>query len=1055
VTQTTQTATIPSTGGTVANTQLIGSVARDGVAWTYTYGNLTWEAIRGYWYDSLTVVGPNGYRRVYGIGRSEQHNVLTGVTENVTASTTRQTQYRYTAAGQVDRITYPELNQVTLLYDEFGNITSQTTTPKPTSGQAASSQAASYRSDCDTVETSRLLCYRPTWSRDALNRQTDYAYNAAGQLTEQTDPADASGVRRRTITEYETTATGISRRNVVRVCGTGAACGTTSEIRTEYDYVGNTILVAAERHIDQARGITLTTSYTYDAAGRVLAVDGPLPGTGDAVYSRYDAFGRKVREVGPLAPAAPDGVPVRLMQEHTYRDADDRITRTNTTTVTAPDSTTPAVLSRLDYLYDTHRNPIREKVWVGTTIYSILNRRFDDRGQLECEAVRMNPAVFTTVTTDGCVLGAQGTGTTDYGPDRITHNVYDSAGQLLQVQRAYGVTTASGFPVTLQQNYATYTYSPNGQRTSVTDANGNKASMTYDGFDRQIRWNFPSPTTDGVVSTTDYEAYTYDAVGNRLTLRKRDNSTLTYQYDNLNRMIVKVVPERTGLDPTHTRDVYYAYNVLDLETQARFDSGSGPGVLHSYDALGRLLTETVNLNGTRNVNSTWDAGGRRTRITHPDGRAYTYDYDDAGRLTGLYEGTAVDPTALLAGFTYTPRGLPYTRSEGGSSVDYRYDAIGRMTSMTDAFTGGSGNVAYTFAYTPASQMRARTRNNDSYDWTGGVAVDRGYQVNGLNQYLRTLTPAGATATAFTYDANGNLITSGSTTYTYDVENRLISASGGQTANLRYDPLGRLYEVVGASGTRRFVYDGDALTVEYTDTGTVGARFVHGPNPGSTTRWCGSAAARTVGSTPTTRARSSRSPRRTARCAGSTAMTNGAFRTPPATPAGSSIPARRGSPSSACTTTRRGCIRRHWAGSCRRIRWGMRIRSISMLMSAMIRRTERTRQARRGATNTSRTYYGGARPQRSPPRRVPQEQWFLAGVPLLCSGSASAGPRWGKPLRGSLRVRRRKQVRGQPLKRNESSPHDRANPLLRAERAASRGRSGKLRDQKTRPEMAVR
>ncbi|WP_425353997.1 hypothetical protein [Brevundimonas diminuta] len=28
----------------------------------------------------------------------------------------------------------------------------------------------------------------------------------------------------------------------------------------------------------------------------------------------------------------------------------------------------------------------------------------------------------------------------------------------------------------------------------MTDANGNKASMAYDGFDRQVRWNFPSLT---------------------------------------------------------------------------------------------------------------------------------------------------------------------------------------------------------------------------------------------------------------------------------------------------------------------------------------------------------------------------------------------------------------------------------------------------------------------------------------------------------------------------------------------------------------------------------
>lgn len=66
-------------------------------------------------------------------------------------------------------------------------------------------------------------------------------------------------------------------------------------------------------------------------------------------------------------------------------------------------------------------------------------------------------------------------------------------------------------------------------------------------------------------------------------------------------------------------------------------------------------------------------------------------------------------------------------------------------------------------------------------------------------------------TAFAYDGNGNLTSGGTNSYTYDPENRMVARSGGGTsASLRYDPLGRLYEVTGSSGPRRFLYDGDAL-----------------------------------------------------------------------------------------------------------------------------------------------------------------------------------------------------------------------------------------------------
>ena len=82
------------------------------------------------------------------------------------------------------------------------------------------------------------------------------------------------------------------------------------------------------------------------------------------------------------------------------------------------------------------------------------------------------------------------------------------------------------------------------------------------------------------------------------------------------------------------------------------------------------------------------------------------------------------------------------------------------------------------------------------------------------------TSNGAPSATFTYDANGNLKSDGSTSFVYDAENRLVSASGAKTASLAYDPLGRLWQVSGGTaGTTRFVYDGDRLVEEYDGAGT--------------------------------------------------------------------------------------------------------------------------------------------------------------------------------------------------------------------------------------------
>src|SRR3954470_13700595 len=135
--------------------------------------------------------------------------------------------------------------------------------------------------------------------------------------------------------------------------------------------------------------------------------------------------------------------------------------------------------------------------------------------------------------------------------------------------------------------------------------------------------------------------------------------------------------------------------------------------------------------------------------------------------------------------------------------------------------GTSADQTYTYAYNPASQMVTKTSTNDSYAPTSAYNVTRGYSVNGLNQY----TAAGPAS--FAYDANGNLMSDGSTSYVYDAENRLVSATGAHAATLAYDPLGRLWQGAGSAGKTRFVYDGDALIQEYDALSNILHRYVHG------------------------------------------------------------------------------------------------------------------------------------------------------------------------------------------------------------------------------------
>ena len=426
--------------------QLVNSVVRDGVVWSYSYANPRLLAQGagtnnpGYGYDNVVVIGPAGYHEIYNIN-------VNAMTPNLVASVVdglnHMTGYVYDGNFRLTRITYPEGNYVQIGYDSYGNVVSKVSTPKSGSGLSTITETSAI--DTTACGQTPVLCYRIKSHIDGLSHETDYAYDSMGRLIQRTDPADASGVRRATYLTYGTAAgSSFQGPTVVRVCGLTTTCGTNAEIRTEYDYWGQTALPSAKREIDAASGTTLTTTYSYDNAGHLLIEDGPLAGTGDATYTKYDGIGRKTMEIGP---ANNNGV--RVAHRYTYRPADDKppLVETGTVTDPIPASPTFTVTSQLASSYDAHRNDIRDMVSSGGTQLTITDHSFDDRGQRICDTVRMS---LGSPPTDACTLSSN-----PFVPDRITRNSYDAAGQLTTVTKAYGTS--------LQKNDTSNSYTPNGK----------------------------------------------------------------------------------------------------------------------------------------------------------------------------------------------------------------------------------------------------------------------------------------------------------------------------------------------------------------------------------------------------------------------------------------------------------------------------------------------------------------------------------------------------------------------------------------------------------------
>ena len=585
----------------------------------------------------------------------------------------------------------------------------------------------------------------------------------------------------------------------------------------------------------QASPSNFTTATRYDSERRVTATiapdpDGPGPLKYAVVRDWYDAAGRMVRtERGEITTWQSEAVDPLDWREPNLK-----------------------IFSQTDTTYDAMDRKIIERVWGSGVNHAVTQYGYDRAGRLECTAVRMNRWAFDALPASACDLGPQG----DHGPDRITKNIYDAAGQLLQVRKGVGTS--------LEQVYVTYGYTANGKQEFVVDANGNKAQMVYDGHDRRVQWRFPSSaappttynpstadnalTTAGAVNAEDREEYGYDANGNRTSLKKRDGAVLTFQFDALNRLAHKRVPDEANGSPatataachagtalseaSDSNDVCYDYDLRGLQTAARFGWEGGYGVTNTYDGFGRQSSSTITAAyaPSRTLLYQHDANGNRTRLTWPDGIYFTYEYDGLDRQAAIKEMGSTEVVST----TYRPEGVRSGQRRGGVQTTYGYDQVSRLTSIADDLAGTSADLVTTLAYNPASQLVTRTRSNTAYVYNGYTSVNRSYATNGLNQYLE------AGPKSFTYDALGNLKSDGSTTYRYDRESRLragLDASMSYVFTLAYDPLGRLSMENAQSGASIFLYDGDELVAEYLyPTGTLLNRYVHGAGSDDPVLW---------------------------------------------------------------------------------------------------------------------------------------------------------------------------------------------------------------------------
>lgn len=396
---------------------------------------------------------------------------------------------------------------------------------------------------------------------------------------------------------------------------------------------------------------------------------------------------------------------------------------------------------------------------------------------------------------------------------RVTRYAYDAAGELSQTTSPEGRTLAYTYDAAHQLigvtdglgNRVTYAYDSRGHRThdATLDLSGTLAREVTRVFDAR---NHVSRVNGGGHVT----ALTHDALGNLVGTTDPNGHPATNGYDALNRLLTHL--DRLG-GTTH-----YAYDVHDRPTAV--SAPHGATTAYAYDDLGELLTEqspdrgtlTYTYDAAGNVASLTDARGVTARLTYDalsrvtavdypgtqDDLAYTYDTCSAGigrlcAVTGRFPVTyAYDPfgdvvatTRTLAGRRYTTRyaydgdgRLIELTYPTGETVTYTRDAVGRVERVVLTRAGVATDVVSAMSYRPDGRLASLTFGN-------GLVETRAYDLAGR---LLTQTLGGLTR-AYTYDANGNVLTRPGASTAYDALDRVVNDQLGVQWVFTYDPNG--------------------------------------------------------------------------------------------------------------------------------------------------------------------------------------------------------------------------------------------------------------------------
>jgi RHS repeat-associated protein len=629
------------------------------------------------------------------------------------------------------------------------------------------------------------LDYKEVWTYNAFNEpltykdgrgnQTDYQYDANGNLTQLTGPdPDGGGPLGRPVTIYTRDP-----------AGTGLIVSTTDPRlkTTQFGYDPTT---------HQLNSITKPlgekTTFTYDATGRLKTsvdprgnVTGGTPGDYTTTYD-YDNADHLTKITSP----DPDGTGPQtpLITQWAYDPAGNLQTFTNArgqatdygydaanhlTSVTAPDPDGGGPLQRPVTQYtDDEVGNLKTRTVAGT---HTTNYAYDNANRLATVTSPINKIWTYGYDADGNRTSQldPNSGTTTYG--------YDALGRLNSLTFSDSTPSVS------------LTYDANDNLTQVSDGSGIE-TRTFDALNKLT----------GVTRGTNTFSYVYDAANNLTQTTYPDNTVVTRGYDD---------DERLASAASGGLTTSYGYDPASDLTTTTLPSGNGYVDTRTYDRAGRL-TGVTNKKGATTLSAfawTLDPDGNPTSSvrTGATSETDTYTYDNLDRLTSVcFQASCPGGSDPFIRWTYDDVGNRLTEARPSGTTNYTYNNSDQLTQAgsTTYTYDSNGNEktvgATTFNYNMLNQLTSTTSGSTtttySYDGLGKrLQASTGSQASKKTNYLWDLS-SGLPQIALERDGNNSLLRR----YIYGAR-RISMTSGNSTYYFHYDPLGSVVNMTSSSG----------------------------------------------------------------------------------------------------------------------------------------------------------------------------------------------------------------------------------------------------------------